>query len=105
MATSTSLIRFHGPRHPHFRVAYRKEKAARHDADNRERFSIQRDTAIDDRRIAIETSLPERIAQHNNMFLTDLIFIRQKSPSKRGCNAENRKDIGTHELAIESLRL
>src|SRR6185503_15734829 len=79
--------------------------SARHDADDRKRFSIQRDIAINDRRIAIETSPPERLTQNNNMFLTDLIFTRQESPAERGCNAENGKDIGTHELAIKSLRL
>src|SRR5690242_2937945 len=105
VTTSTRLVRLHGPGYPRFRLARREEEAAWHDADHRKRFAVQREVAIDNRRIAIEAPLPERIAQNNYMLLAYLIFSRQKRPAERRRDAENREDIRTHELPIESFRL
>src|SRR5262249_23083102 len=62
IAASTLLVRLHGPRRPQLHLAHGKEEAARHHSDDGEGFSVERDGAIDDRGIAIEASLPERIA-------------------------------------------
>ena len=105
VATSTRLFGLHGPRYPQLGLALRKEETAWHHANNCERFAIERDVAIHDRRIAIEATLPEAFAEHDDVVLTGLIFIRQKRPAQRGFDAKNRKDISGDELAVETLRL
>src|SRR6185369_17479029 len=78
IAASTRLVGLHGPRRPQLSLTKWKEEAARHYADDRIRFSIKRDVAIDDRGIAIEASLPERVTQNNHVLLPRLIFIREE---------------------------
>ena len=53
-------------RHPHVHGTRRKIECGRHHADNRRRFSIQRDTTADSRRRASEPRLPELMADYDH---------------------------------------
>jgi hypothetical protein len=105
VAAAGLLFRLHGPGHPHLDLAFRKEKTAWHHADDGERFSVQRDVAIEDRGIAIETALPDCVAQYGNVVLAWFIFFGAERSSECGLNPENGKQVGTDELAIESFRV
>src|SRR6185369_3871556 len=105
VAASGLLFRLHGPGHPHLDVAFGEEKAAWHHADDGERFAIEREVAIKDRGIAIETSLPDRIAQNDDVVLPWFIFFGAERSSQCRLNPENGKDVGADELAIESFRV
>src|SRR4029078_9544700 len=52
------------------------------------RESVEDDRLADDARIAVECSLPERIAQHDDGRLAGCVFVGKKQPAVKGLGAE-----------------
>src|SRR5689334_22441077 len=105
ITASVRLRGFHGPRKPQLYLALGKEESARHHADHRERFAVEIDAAIDDAWVAIEPSLPKRVAQHDDVFAADLIFIRCERAANCRLHAEQIENVRGDELSFETLRL
>ena len=67
-----------GNRNPKLVCAARKLETFRHDSDYRETLAIQIDWLTDDRRITSKPSLPQTVAQNDDVICAGSIFIRQK---------------------------
>jgi len=55
------------------------------------RLVVQKNAAADDVRIRAELFGPEDVAQHHNLMLAELIFLREERPAEGGFNAKNVK--------------
>ena len=62
IAAAAFLLVLHFPWKPQHNFARGKKETTRHHAGDGKRLAVERDVAIDDRWIAIEASLPKRIA-------------------------------------------
>ncbi len=104
IATTTRLVRLHGPRNPQLAFTYREEKVRRHYTDNRERLAVERHFSIDYVRIAVETSLPKCVTQNSNVLVADLIFLRQERSSEHRLHTQQGKDVRGDELSFQTFR-
>src|SRR4029453_3657052 len=76
----------------------------RHHADDRSRNAIERDRLANDRWIAAEPTLPERVAHHDDTRRHAGILARQECPPKQWPHAEHREEFRRHGSKGYSLR-
>ena len=67
-----------GNRNPKLICPARKLETFRHDPDDCETLAIQIDAPTDNRRIRSKPSLPQAVAQNNDMICASPIFFRQE---------------------------
>ena len=80
-------------------------EVARHDADYFEIRVVELDAAPDDASVAAEPSLPECIAQDDDVRAIGNIVRRLEGAPDRGHDAERLEEIRAHTLTRKSLRL
>ncbi len=80
-------------------------EAGRHHADHYRRAAVHLDLASDDRRIAAEAPLPERVAEHDHVGTVDAILLGREAAADRGRHAEHAEQIVRHERRAHALRL
>src|ERR1044072_6990897 len=90
---------------PRFGISIREMKICRHDADNRQRTTIELNRPVDYVWISPKPSLPKRIAEYHARVVACFILVRQEIPTELRLHAERGKQIRRDGGATQSLRL
>ena len=77
----------------------------RQDADDGVRFVVQQDRPVDNRWVGAELVDPQDVAQDDDLFLPEPIFIGQKRPTQRGPNAEDLEEVWRDSAAAQLNRV
>jgi hypothetical protein len=96
----------HHQRNPHFgRVSnFSPDEPFGRDADDRERAAVERDLAVDDRRVCAEATLPRGVAQHGDgVRPRSPILFGQEAAAERGAHAEHVEVVARRQVAPDAL--
>ena len=74
-------------------------ESLRHHADHGVRLAVERERASEDRAIAAELRMPERVRQDDHASAAGVILVRAEHAAERGRGAEQREEIGGHLFA------
>ena len=81
----------------------RKLKVTRHHANHGKLDAVQRDGLIEDRWIAAEPILKERMTEHHDSpCFGRLVFVRKKSAAQHRLDTQERKEIRSHDVALQA---
>src|SRR6266487_6504741 len=99
------LILREGDRNPHANVALQKLKAGRHHAHDSVLLIVQQDVSPDYSRVASVTTLPQSVAENRDFVRSRFVFLDREVSPCDWLNAEQWKEIGSHSVRQNSLRL
>src|SRR5260221_14782351 len=85
------------------RRAIREIEPRRRDADDLEQLPVDGDAASDERRIAVEAPLPQRVAQHDDVMAAEGLVVVHEAAAERGTDAEGGEIAGRNQETLDPL--
>ena len=57
------------------------------------RLAVDDDAAADDRRVAVEAALPQRVAEHDDVVAAEGLVVAHEAAAERGPDAERVEEV------------
>jgi hypothetical protein len=87
------------------RPEWRELKGRRHDADDRERVTVEQHAPTDHSAIARESALPQTVADHRDVFVAGHVLLRREHAAEQWAHAKHRKHAGGESERGDALGL